>query len=380
MDARTGLLRPPEAPSPEAGATLTIDLGAIRRNYRRLKEMAAPAETAAVIKADAYGCGIEAVAPALQAEGCRTFFVALVSEGVRARAALGDGPRIFVLNGYPPACAETYRKSDLLPVLGSIEEIAAWDAEAGTPAAFHVDTGMNRLGLHPSDLARDDLAASIANRPPVLLMTHMACADEPRHPLNRRQIAAFDEIRARLPEIPASLANSAAIINGWTWNTDLARPGIALFGGRAVSGIENPVEPVVRLDARIIQTRRVRIGETVGYGATWTAQRDSLIAFVSMGYADGYHRSATGGDGRPAGFAALDGRHLPLVGRVSMDLVALDATGLADDEIVRGTTVEMIGPTVSVDDVADAAGTIGYEILTGLGQRYARVVIDSEAG
>ena len=368
-------------PAP-AGATLTIDLGAIRRNYRRLRPLAGRAETAAVVKADAYGCGIGNVVPALAQDGARTFFVALIDEAIAARHALEGVPdaRVFVLGGYTPGSAPLLAEHGALPVLGSLPEIEAWLADGGGPgAALHVDTGMSRLGLDPAECDAPLVAAFMDRAPPALLMTHMACADVTEHPLNRTQIERFADVRQRFPDIPASLANSAALMSGLAHDTALARPGIALFGGRALDGRDNPMEPVVRVDARIIQTRNVRAGESVGYGATWTAHRDRRIAVVSIGYADGYLRAATGGNGRPAGYAAIGGARVPLVGRVSMDLIALDVTELAPEQCTAGMTVEMLGPTVTVDDVADAAGTIGYEILTNLGSRYHRVIVDTEA-
>lgn len=364
-----------------AGATLTIDLGAIKRNYRRLAEMAAPAETGAVVKANAYGCGITDVVPALAEAGARTFFTALLSEAIAAREALAPWPeaRVFVLNGYQAGTAALMAFHNIAPVLGSLPELTAWLADEGQGApALHVDTGMSRLGLETGDLGSDLIDRLITQSPPAYLMTHMACADTPDHPKTVEQLAAFADLRKRFPNLPTTLANSAATITGLAKETDLARPGIALYGGRAVNGRPNPMEPVVRVDARILQTRTVKQGETVGYGATWTAPRDSRVAIVAVGYADGYLRAGSGGDSRPAGFAAIKNTRVPLIGRVSMDLIALDVTDAAPDDAAPGQTVELLGSQVTVDDVADAAGTIGYEVLTNLGKRYDRIVIDTE--
>ncbi len=364
-----------------AGATLTIDLGAIKRNYRRLTEMAAPAETGVVVKANAYGCGISDVVPALAEAGAQTFFTALLDEAIAARTALTAWPnaRVFVLNGYQPGAASVMASHDIAPVLGSLSEIAAWlaDGAQGAPA-LHVDTGMSRLGLETGDLGSDLIDRLMTQSPPAYLMTHMACADTPDHPKTFEQLVAFAALRKRLPNLPTTLANSAATIAGLAKDTDLARPGIALYGGRAVNDGPNPMEPVVRIDARVLQTRTVKQGETVGYGAIWKAPRDSRVAIVAVGYADGYLRAGSGGHGRPTGFAAIKHTRVPLVGRVSMDLIALDVTDFAPEDAAPGKTVELLGSHVTVDDVADAAGTIGYEVLTNLGKRYERIVIDTE--
>jgi alanine racemase len=367
-----------------AGGVLTIDLGAIRRNYRRLRDLAAPSRTAAVVKANAYGCGIEPVVEALAEEGCRVFFTALVEEAQRVRAVRDDQEtNIYVLNGFPPGTAAEFARGRLRPVLGSREEVAEWAAFCRTRgerrrAGLHFDTGINRLGLRhdeAQDIAESDEVGAFV---PDLLLSHFACADEPEHPLNREQIARFDAVSQCFPRLPRSFANSAAVQSGIARNYDLARPGIALYGGRALNEGDNPMEPVVRVEVRVIQLRHVAPGETVGYGAAWTARRPTRLALVSAGYADGYQRALGSADGRPGAKAAVVGRRVPVIGRVSMDLVALDVTDLPDDMVGRGTHIELIGPTVGVDELASHAGTIGYEILTSLGRRYARRVVDSE--
>jgi alanine racemase len=371
-DRAAGAMATAIAPA-EAGATLTIDLGALGRNWRRLAAMAPGAECAAVVKADAYGTGIETSVPALVAAGCRTFFVAHLSEARRLRTVAPQAT-IYVLNGLFAGALATYAALDIRPVLGSREDIEAFTGFCATvgrrlPAAIHVDTGMNRLGL---DLAEAALLAETGPAAlafePALLMSHLACADEPGHPLTSRQIDRFAQLRGLFPGVPASLANSAGCTLPATHHA-LVRPGIALYGGRFVTG-RAPLEPVVRLEAPIIQIRSIRAGETVGYGAAWTARRMSRIAVVSVGYADGYLRAAGASD-RKAGAVARIGEALcPLAGRVSMDLIAIDATDAGD--IRPGDPAVLIGEGIGVDEVAEAAGTIGYEILTSLGRRYHR--------
>lgn len=364
-------------PDNEAGATLTIDLGALRRNYRVLAAMGPKAECAAVVKADAYGTGIEEAGPALAGAGCRTFFVAHLSEARRLRAAVPD-VAIYVLNGLFEKALDAYAAQDLRPVLGSREDVeafAAFCAAAGRrlPAAIHVDTGMNRLGLDMAEAAllAEPGPAALAFEP-VLLMSHFACADEPGHPLTARQIDRFAQLRGLFPGVPGSLANSAGCTLPVSHH-DLMRPGVALYGARFVVA-RNPLEPVVRLDAPIVQVRGISKGQTVGYGATWTAPRPSRIAIVSVGYADGYLRQAGSTDRKTGGAARVNGILCPLAGRVSMDLVAIDVTDAG--AVAKGDPVTLIGDGIGVDDVAEAAGTIGYEILTSLGRRYHRRYVD----
>ncbi|GJD49340.1 Alanine racemase [Methylobacterium crusticola] len=352
------------------GGRLTVDLGALAANWRRLAAEAAGAETAAVIKADAYGCGIPAAAPALRAAGCRTFFVAHLSEAVSARAALPPDAVIYVLNGFPPGSAEAYRGADLRPVLGSRDEVAEWAAanRAGRrPAALHVDTGMNRLGLSVPEamaLAGDPVLADVA---PSLVMSHLVSAEVPDDPLTARQVGDFARVRAAYPGVAASLANSAGVFLGRGPRHDLVRPGYALYGGNPTPGRPSPMRPVVRLEAEIAQVREVAPGESAGYNARWTAPSRRRLATLSLGYADGFPRSASGrGEARVGGVAC------PFVGTVSMDLIILDVTDAPAEAARRGAPALLIGDALDVDAVGRNAGTIGYEILTGLGRRYAR--------
>jgi alanine racemase len=358
------------------GGRMTVDLGALAGNWEALAGRADRAATAAVVKGDGYGIGLEQAAHTLAEAGCQTFFVAVPEEGFRLRAAVRDAI-IYVLDGLLPGTADDIAEARLRPVLGSWGEIEEWaefrNLGGEGSAAIHVDTGMNRLGLTPAEARKlaqlPELLGAVA---PDLLMSHLAAADTPDHPLNRKQLAAFRAVRTLLPDIPASLANSAGIMLGPDYHFDLVRPGIALYGGAFVEGA-SPMRPVVTVEARILQVRDVKPGETVGYGATETVRQPSRVAILAVGYADGYHRLAGSSDRRAGARAFLRGRHAPLIGRVSMDLVAIDVTGIAGAE--RGDWVELIGPNVPVDEVAHHAGTIGYELLTGLGHRYHRTYI-----
>ena len=365
-----------EAHAAGVGGRLTIDLGALVRNYRTLSTRAGAAECAAVVKADAYGLGVARVVPALVAAGCRTVFVARAEEGVAVRE-IAPSVRIYVLDGVCDATLSAIRVNGLVPVLGSLREIGLWrEAGGGEPCAVHVDTGMNRLGLRPDAFARladDDAFAGLRV---ALLMTHPACADAPANPMNARQRDLFANARERLPDVAASYCNSAALLGDGPV-LDLVRPGIALYGGNAVDGVP-PLEPVIGLDARIVQLRDVHAGESVGYGAAWRAERDSRIAVCAVGYADGYPRAAGGGvplrAAVPGGaFGAWNGHRAPIVGRISMDLTAFDVTDVPLEAMRGSDHIELIGPHVPLGEVARAAGTIDYEILTSLGARYSRV-------
>lgn len=364
----------------EAGALLTVDLGALAWNWRRLAERAAPAECAAVVKADAYGLGIEAVVPALARAGCRTFFVAHLAEGRRARAAAPDAA-VYVLNGLLPGAAAALLEAGLRPVLGSRPELEDWATLARTagrplPAALHVDTGMNRLGLPLEEalaLAGDPLLDAAA---PALLMSHLVAAEMPDDPVNARQLAAFAALRDRFPGLRGSLANSSGLFLEPPPRHDLARPGYALYGGNPTPGRDNPMRPVVRLEARIVQVREVEAGARAGYNGAWTAPGRRRLATLSVGYADGFPRAASGTDakaaaGVPAGTAMVGGVPCPFAGAVSMDLIILDVTE-AGAAATRGAPAVLIGDGIEVDAVGRRAGTIGYEVLTGLGRRYAR--------
>jgi alanine racemase len=371
-------------PAAEAGGHLTIDLSALAANWRLLRDRSAGAQCAAVVKADAYGLGIEEAVPALIAAGCDTFFVAHLSEAVRIRA-LSSSCTVYVLNGLLPGTCGAYAEYGLRPVLGSGEEIGEWGAfcrsrSESLPAALHVDTGMNRLGLPVAEAIALRTDARFGGFRPALLMSHLVGAEEFGNPVTQRQIDAFVSVRRALPDVPASLANSAGIFLPQAPHFELVRAGYALYGGNPTPGRPNPMSPVVRLTGRIVQIREIGGGETVGYNSQWTAPDLRRVATVSVGYADGYPRAASGTDAKhqtalPVGEAVVAGRRCPFAGRVSMDLIVIDVTDVPVSEIRRGDAVVLIGEGLDIDEVGSRAGTIGYEILTGLGRRYARTYI-----
>jgi alanine racemase len=351
---------------------LTVDLAAIVANWRRVRDLAGRAECAAVVKADAYGLGADRVAPALAAAGCRRFFVATIDEGIALRAVLPDH-EVFVLCG-PLAGAEAELEAHrLIPVLNSLEQLALWRARAhlrgeALAAALHLDTGMSRLGFAAAELARvagePELLAGID---PVLAMSHMACADEAASPMNRAQRESFARLAAGLPAARLSLAASSGTFLGPDYHFDLVRPGAALYGVNPTPGRANPMAPVLRLEARILQVRDVDTPMTVGYGATHRVAGRGRIAAAAVGYADGWFRSLGN-----RGHGVIGGTLVPVVGRISMDLTTFDVSGLPPDAVVPGAMIELIGPGHDVDSVAAEAGTIGYEVLTALGRRAAR--------
>jgi alanine racemase len=362
----------------EASATaiLTIDLSALAANYHRLAALSAPAECAAVVKADAYGLGVAACAPALARAGCKTFFVATLAEAMELRALLPQAV-IYVFDGLLPGTAPVFHAYGLRPVLNSTEEIWEWAAFCtGTgislPAAIHIDTGMNRLGLSGAEaeaLAAGDHAGAFEL---ALVMSHLACADDPEHPKSEAQRLAFDALRGVLPETRASLANSGGILLGEAFHYDLVRPGIALYGGKPQAKGPNPFARVVHLAGRILQLREVAAGESIGYGASRTLKRASRIAVVAVGYADGLFRALSVGDDEEGMSVYLGPHPAPILGRVSMDLITIDVTGLPEDLARRGAFVELIGDNIAPHEFAAHARTIDYEVLTSLGARATR--------
>ncbi len=369
---------PPAGPAEaEAGGVLTIDLAAIEANWKKLSSTTVPVECAAVVKADGYGCGLEQVTAKLAKAGCRTFFVADVAEGRRVRA-ITPGSAIYVLNGVMPGTAQSFADAALRPVINSTTELAEWDAFVSTKtwrggAALHVDTGINRLGITPDEAVAIAPRIQSEHHGFMLLMSQLACGEIPDHAMNDRQIRIFREIRIMYRGVPSSLANSSGIFLGGTVYCDLVRPGAALFGVNPTAGRPNPMRPVVELKARIVQVRSIKRGETVGYGATWTAARPSRLAIVAVGYADGFLRSAGAAKHKEAAEVIIGGKRCPIAGRVSMDLFAVDVTDLPEGTVRRGDLATLIGDGLSVDDLAAAMGTIGYEVLTNLGRRYHRV-------
>ena len=366
-----------------AGAILTIDLDAIVANYRLLSGKFSGASLSAVVKADGYGLGAEPVAAALAGAGCRVFYVAHIEEGIRLRQALNDTgnsdfvqAEIHVLGGLLPNTEDAYDASRLIPVLGSLDQIHNWKSycqrlERPLPCDIHADTGMARLGLPPVEVEKlveepsrlDDLNI-------LTVISHLACADEPDNPKNAEQLDAFRELRRHLPQGLASFANSSGIFLDPDYHFDQARPGAALFGVAPVPGDPNPMAQVVKLQGKIAQVRAVDTPQTVGYGASHRIESPARIATVIIGYADGFLRSLSN-----KGTGYIGNIPVPVVGRVSMDLITLDVTGVPEHLCPVGALVDLIGPNNPIDQVAAAAGTIGYEILTSLGHRYHRAYV-----
>lgn len=365
-----------------AGATgiVAIDLAALAANWRALAKLVAPADCGAVVKADAYGLGAVEIIPALERAGCRTFFVATPDEAAEARALALDAA-IYVLDGLVSGGVPTLLAANARPVLSSLAEAREWAAVAGrAPAAVHVDTGLNRLGMPPEEWAAFAADASLRRRLDLrLMMSHLACADDPAHPMNQAQRSAFESARTRLPDSPASLAASDGLMLGPEYHYDLVRPGYALYGGQAAQRSRAPVSPVVTVKARVLQVREVPAGATVGYSATYTARTLRRIATVAAGYADGFARgtgvSLDEGTGRPGGAVSIRGVRAPVVGRVSMDLITVDVTDVPGSPIACGEWAILIGQGLSLEDVGAGAGTIGYEVLTRLGRRFYRLYV-----
>jgi alanine racemase len=363
----------PAPAAPETGGTLTVDLGAIEANWRALAHELLTVECSAVVKANAYGLGLEAVTATLAQAGCKTFFVADIAEARRVRSRAAEAT-IYVLDGFMLDSSDAYIEINARPVINSTTELAEWDAFVAAhswhgSAAIHVDTGMNRLGVAIDEAAALAPRIQNENHGIALLMSHLACAENPNDPLNATQINIFRELHMLFPGIPASLANSSGIFLGSAAHYDLARPGAALYGVNPTPGRPNPQKNVVELTGRILQVRVVDRDQTVGYSATWTAKRATRIAVVALGYADGLLRAGSGTDERPGGVAIVAGKRCPIVGRISMDLSCIDITGLPEGAVRRGDPATLIGSDLPIDEVAAYAGTIGYEILTRLGPR-----------
>ena len=360
----------------EANGILTIDLAAIAANYRMLAAKVLPAECGAVVKGDAYGCGLEPVVTTLSRAGCRTFFVAHLSEARRVRT-LAPEAVIYVLNGFTSGAGAMIQETYARRIINSPVELAEWDlfvSQSGWRggAGLHVDTGMNRLGFTVEEIAAVAARIQSENHGIALLMSHFACADQPQHPLNDQQIRQFRQIRTMFRGIPASLANSSGIFLDASAHCDIARPGAALFGINPTPGARNPMRPVVSLKARVLQVRQVPRGMTVGYGAAWTARRTSRIALIAAGYADGIMRAVAQTDGSPGRTVILAGKRCRMIGRISMDLLAVDVSDLPEGAVKRNDLATLIGGDLDPDQVGAQAGTIGYEILTSLGRRFHR--------
>jgi len=363
---------------------LSVDLGAVLANYNLLARRALPAACGAVVKADAYGLGAGVIAPLLKRAGCSDFFVATVDEGIALRQALLPGVRIHLLGGLPGGSEREVDAAGLTPVLNTLGELERWRAYQTGPgrdhalrrqASLHIDTGLNRLGLSRAeclDLVADPRRLAGCNIG--LVLSHLACADDPEHPMNRRQLDLFREMAAalKLPAIQGgaprlSLASSSGIFLGADYQFDLVRPGVSLYGVNPVIGGENPLRPALRLQAKILQLRDVDLDMTVGYGASHQVRGPTRIATLGVGYADGIFRSLGN-----RGWVIVAGQRAPIVGRISMDLMTIDVGHLPPEAAVPGTLVDLIGPQQSIDQLAADAGTIGYEVLTNLGARFQR--------
>lgn len=359
----------------QAGAVLEIDLGALARNYRYLADKAKGTICAAVVKADGYGLGSIEAARALSVSGCSHFFVAHVGEGIELRQALPEA-RIHVLHGPPPGAEADCRAHRLVPVLNDPGQIERWAKSgqdgANLGAVLHIDTGMNRLGLSETEVRTlADQPGDLAGVSIEFIISHLVAAEEPDNPMNGTQRQRFDDLRERLPAAPAGLANSSGIFLGAAFHYDLVRPGVALYGVNPTPGNTNPMSEVINLKGKIVQIREIDSGQGVGYGGTYRATGKRKIATVPVGYADGYPRAL----GNRA-MAASAGEMVPVVGRVSMDLITLDVSDVPEHEVHVGAMVDLIGGGVDIDTLAAQADTIGYELLTSLGGRFHRIYSD----
>jgi alanine racemase len=345
------------------GANLTINLAALGENYRTLTGKSQSAKLAAVVKANAYGLGIKEVAATLSREGCTIFFVATLDEGIELRQILPNA-RIYVFHGVLSGTAEELVAHSLIPVLNSLEQIENWLPHADHPAALHIDTGMSRLGLTPEEC---DKIPFITSYNIDLVMSHLSCAEDKNHPKNSQQLSLFEKLRKFVPSQYASLAASSGIFLGTDYHFDLCRAGICLYGINPTPLYQNPLTQVVRLQAKIIQIRYVDTPQTVGYGATYRVMAPTKIATLAIGYADGYMRSLGN-----SGVAFIENYKVPVVGRISMDLTTVDISNVPDHLFSSKTVVDLIGPNNPIDEIAKQAGTISYELLSGLGNRIGR--------
>jgi alanine racemase len=364
-----------------ATGVITVDLGAIASNWKNLSRLVSPARCGAVVKADAYGLGAARVIPALAQAGCSAFFIATPGEAETARA-LAPKATLYALDGLTSGVAEDFARLAVQPVLSTYEQVVVWVAMCRSrghrlPAALHIDTGLHRLGLPARDarrLAADSELMTVLNLG--LVMSHLACADTPRDPMNRDQVLAFETLSGLFPGVPRSLAASDGLMLGPAFHFDLVRPGYGLYGGQASVTNPAPVTPAVTVKAKILSVQDVPAGESVGYSAVWRAKRPSRIATIAAGYADGVPRAASAPDGRPGGQVLIGDALAPIAGRVSMDLITVDVTDLPPGAAQPGNFATLIGEGLSIEDAGYAAGTIGYEILTRLGPRFARLYLD----
>lgn len=363
-----------------AGAVLQVDLGAIAANWRGLRDAGRasgrPVDCAAVLKADAYGTGAALVGPRLAAEGCRHFFVAHIDEGIALRAVLPELP-IYVLNGLLPGTEGDFVEHGLVPVLNHLGQLNSWRAAAQRynrplDAVIHVDTGLNRLGFNPEEAqVLINERGRLRGLRLALIISHLIASEEQSNPVNGEQLSRFRTFVKAMPGAPASLANSSGVFLGPDYHFDLLRPGAALYGINPLPDRSNPMLPVVTLNARILQVRKIDTYETVGYGGAWRAARPSRVATIALGYADGYFRILINRT-----HVHLAGHRVPVIGRISMDLTTIDVTDVPEAQSQPGDSVEVLGAHMTPDDLAEQARTNAYEIMTSLGRRYARVYVE----
>ena len=362
-------------------ARLSVDLQALKTNYKTLARLAGSSVCTGVVKADGYGLGAGPVAKALWDAGCRTYCVALLSEAAVLRDILPDA-EIFILSGLMKGAASDYARLEARPVLASTEEIDEWSqlcrsTDQQLPAAVHVDTGINRLGIDYVEAVQlFQNPRSFRDFKLCMVMSHFACADEPEHPLNGEQIAKFKTLRSLAPGVAFSLANSAGILLGPEAHFDMVRPGIALYGCNPVENSATKLERVVTLEAAVLQVRHVAAGQSVGYGATFVCQRPSKIAIIGLGYADGYPRALSAATEQTTTYVDFSGHRAPVAGRISMDMTGVDVTDIPGHAVARGMRAEIIGENISLDGVAHAGKTFSYELLTRLGNRFERVYLN----
>jgi alanine racemase len=367
-----------------AGARLTIDVAALVANWQNLDALSAPGRASAVVKANAYGLGIQVVVPALLGAGCDTFFVAQAHEGIEVRS-LAPNARIFVIYGAPKGTESALLNYNLIPLICTAEQLERWGQlirSLGRPLPYglHIDTGMNRTGLTMTEATLVGTHVDVLKASGLChIMTHPACADDVDHPMNVHQAHEFQNIREIFESVESSFANSAAVLSGKISGGSLTRPGIAIYGGEAVNNLANPMKTVVTAEARIVQIRNAKAKETVSYGATQVLTRDTKIAVCAVGYADGFHRSSGNGvllrkAEQPAGFGSIAGHKVAILGRVTMDFTMFDVTDVPDTILDDNEWIELFGHHIALDDAARAAGTIGYEMLTAIGSRFHRMV------
>lgn len=356
------------------GAVLDIDLGALQRNWASLSKVAPNTQIGACVKANAYGLGVDYIAPALAQQGCRHFFVADPQEGITLRAILPEAI-IYIMDGVFEEALDTYKSHRLVPCLKSLLDVRLWCQEdmRAYPAALHVDTGMHRLGISPKDLIEAKRQLDNARVAPLMLMSHLACADDPNHSQNATQLTAFKRAQEIFPSTPISFANSAGLFLGEDFQGNIARPGIGLYGGSPFLKRDASFEPVVGLRGRVLQIQDVPAGEGVGYGASYVAPSDSRIAILGFGYGDGLFRHIGQSTDQVQKIGVFFGDvKAPIIGRLSMDQLTVDVSHIPQSVAIEGAWAEILGKNQTIDDFAEATGTIGYEVLTSLGYRYHR--------